>query len=156
MSTILAIDLGTKTGFALAGPRELFMSGEWDFKPSRHEGAGMRDLKFRRKLAELHAAVGVTEVWYEAVEFTFTSYQKEVLSGLRSTLIVWCEENKIPYRGVPVATLKKFATGRGSAKKARMLLAARGYGYDVPDGNDNEADALCLLQYAITEGLFGS
>ena len=48
---------------------------------------------------------------------------------------------------MPVGTIKKHATGRGNARKDAMLAAARARGHSPAD--DNEADALALLYWAI-------
>lgn len=49
---------------------------------------------------------------------------------------------------VPPATLKVFATGKGNADKVQMVVAARDrLGY--AGTNDNEADALWLLQIGL-------
>ena len=49
----------------------------------------------------------------------------------------------MPYQGVPVGTIKRFATGKGNADKAAMIAAMRARGYLPAD--DNEADAIALL-----------
>ena len=54
----------------------------------------------------------------------------------------------IPYVEVAPTTLKKFATGTGKAKKPEVIASAiRRLGYERHD--DNEADALWLLQMAL-------
>lgn len=53
--TLLALDLGTTTGWALCTPDARIVSGTMSFKPGRFEGGGMRYLRFRRWLAELRA-----------------------------------------------------------------------------------------------------
>ena len=40
--TILALDLGTTTGWAIRGFDGLITSGTVSFKPSRYDGGGMR------------------------------------------------------------------------------------------------------------------
>lgn len=54
-------------------------------------------------------------------------------------------DHGIAYIDVPPATLKKFATGKGSANKSAMGLAAARAGYDGP-GDDNAIDAWWLRQ----------
>ena len=49
--------------------------------------------------------------------------------------------------GQPVGTIKKHATGRGNAGKDEVIAAMRAKGHPVTD--DNEADALALLHWAI-------
>ena len=48
---------------------------------------------------------------------------------------------------MPVGTIKKHATGKGNAGKDEMIIAAKSRGHDPKD--DNEADALALLHWAI-------
>jgi Holliday junction resolvasome RuvABC endonuclease subunit len=48
---------------------------------------------------------------------------------------------------VPVGTIKKHATGKGNAGKHDVIAAMRAMGHPVAD--DNEADALALLHWAI-------
>ena len=55
--------------------------------------------------------------------------------------------HNIAYQGVPVGTIKKHATGKGNAGKGEVIAAMRLLGHPVTD--DNEADALALLHWAI-------
>ena len=64
-------------------------------------------------------------------------------------LTAWCEHHNIPYQGVPVGTIKKHATGKGNAGKDEMIAAIRARGHTP--GDDNEADALALLHWAIAQ-----
>jgi Holliday junction resolvasome RuvABC endonuclease subunit len=65
-------------------------------------------------------------------------------------LTAWCELHQVPYQGVPVGTIKKHATGRGNAGKDEVIAAMRAKGFYPAD--DNEADALALLQWALKGG----
>ena len=67
--------------------------------------------------------------------------------GFLATLTAWCEHHQIPYQGVPVGTIKKHATGKGNASKDEMVASIRSRGHQPAD--DNEADALALLHWAI-------
>jgi hypothetical protein len=60
-----------------------------------------------------------------------------------------CEDEDIPYTGVPVGTIKKFWTGKGSCRKSAMISEAQARGFNPQD--DNDADALAILHYAIAE-----
>ena len=53
----------------------------------------------------------------------------------------------IPYRGVPVGTIKRHVTGKGNAPKQAVIEAVRARGFAPAD--DNEADAIALLLWAI-------
>ena len=51
---------------------------------------------------------------------------------------------------MPVGTIKKHATGKGNADKAAMVAAMHALGHAPAD--DNEADALALLYWALALG----
>ena len=150
---ILALDLGSRTGWAVYTPG-MSLSGFVDFKNSRHEGGGMRYLRFRHWLNEQQRALQeVNAVYYEEVRRHAGTDAAHVYGGLLGILTAWCEQHRIPYRGIPVGTIKKHATGKGNADKAAMVAAAQKLmGRVVTD--DNEADALCILHFALqTEGV---
>ena len=66
--TILALDLGTTTGWALMGADGQITSGSQSFKPQRFEGGGMRFLKFKRWLTDVkQCTTGVDLVVFEEV-----------------------------------------------------------------------------------------
>lgn len=145
---ILALDLGTTTGFAVGrtgAKGGAILSSTWSLKPGRYDGGGMRFVKFRQRLNELRDASGFTLVFYEEVRRHAATDAAHVYGGLMATLTAWCEEQdpKIPYEGVPVGTIKKFATGKGNAGKPEMIAAARAWGHEPVD--DNEADALAIF-----------
>src|SRR4249919_3389932 len=50
---VLAVDLGTTTGWAIVLPDSGIASGTVSFKPSRYDGGGMRYLRFRAWLNTL-------------------------------------------------------------------------------------------------------
>ncbi len=50
---------------------------------------------------------------------------------------------------MPVGTIKRHATGKGNASKGDVIAAMRARGYAVRD--DNEADALALLHWALAQ-----
>ena len=72
-----------------------------------------------------------------------------VLFGLMGQLVEVAGDYNIPLVAVPATKIKKFATGYGKANKKMMIQAAKKFGYYPSD--DNEADALCLLEYAISK-----
>ena len=73
----------------------------------------------------------------------------DLRTPLMAILTSFCEENKIPYQGVPVQTIKKFMTGKGNAGKPEMIAAARKFGFSPVD--DNEADAIGILLWALEQ-----
>ena len=144
---VLALDLGTTTGWALRGQDGGITSGTMTFKPSRFEGGGMRYLRFRSWLAEVaDLSGGLTRMVFEEVRAHAGTDAAHLYGGFLAHLSAWCEERGIAYEGVPVATIKRFATGRGNADKAAMIAAIRARGFAPAD--DNEADAIALLLWA--------
>ena len=149
MTTILALDLGTTTGWAMLCDGTI-TSGSESFKPRRFEGGGMRFLKFKRWLADTKACTdGIDAVYFEEVRRHAGVDAAHAYGGFMAHLTAWCEHHQIPYQGVPVGTIKKHATGKGNANKDAMIAAAMALGFGPQD--DNEADALALLDFAMVQ-----
>lgn len=147
-SVILALDLGTTMGWACK-PADGHMAHGWiSLKGGRFEGGGMRYLRFKHWLHELYTNAGdVSAVYFEEVRRHASTDAAHVYGGLMATLTSWCESRNIPYQGVPVGTIKRHATGKGNADKAAVMAAVRERGHPVTD--DNEADAIALLYWAL-------
>ena len=144
---VLALDLGTTTGWALRSTDGGITSGTMTFKPTRFEGGGMRFLRFRGWLAEVAALSGcLARVVFEEVRAHAGTDAAHIYGGFLGTLTAWCEEHDVPYEGVPVGTIKRYATGKGNADKAKMVAAIQARGFRPVD--DNEADAIALLLWA--------
>ena len=143
--TILCLDLGTKTGWALISDKDV-CSGTWSFTPRRFEGGGMRYLRYKDKLTEILGHVKhIDRIYYEEVRRHLGVDAAHAYGGFMAILTSFCEKNKIPYQGIPVGTIKKHATGKGNSKKALMIDVAKKL-YPTQDvKDDNQADALCLL-----------
>jgi Holliday junction resolvasome RuvABC endonuclease subunit len=147
-NTVLSLDLGTTTGWALRSNDGQVSHGFATFKPQRFEGGGMRYLRFKRWLNELKGMSDeINTVYFEEVRRHIGVDAAHAYGGFMATLTSWCEHHNIPYEGVPVGTIKKHATGKGNAGKAEIMDAMRARGHPVTD--DNEADALALLHWAI-------
>ena len=148
--TVLALDLGTTTGWALRS-MGIITSGCLSLKSSRFDGGGMRYLRFKRWLEQLQVDAGpIGAVYFEEVRRHVGTDAAHVYGGLLGQLTAWCEEHGVAYQGVPVGTIKAFATGRGNADKAAMMAAVQSRGFSPAD--DNEADAIAILLWAIETG----
>lgn len=147
-TTILALDLGTTTGWALAQTDAQITSGSQSFKPQRFEGGGMRFLRFKRWLTDVkQCSPNISLIVFEEVRRHAGVDAAHAYGGFMGQLTAWCEHHQIPYEGVPVGTIKKHATGKGNASKEQMIQAMQARHHSVAD--DNEADALALLYWAI-------
>ncbi len=151
MATILALDLGTNTGWALlqqTDPKSNYQvfSGTVSFKHDRFQGGGMRFLRFHNWLDEINQrSGGVTAVYFEEVRRHLGVDAAHVYGGFLATLTAWCEDHQLPYQGVPVSHIKRHVTGKGNASKQEVINGVKAIGYFPKD--DNEADALALVEW---------
>lgn len=142
---VLALDLGTKTGWAC--DTGSLTSGVQKFENGRFSGGGMRFLKFRSWLNEMNELTGGFDtVCFEEVRRHIGTTAAHVYGGLLAILTSWCEENKIPYQGYPVGTIKKFACDKGNAGKDLMIKAANEKWPKINIISDDQADALWILE----------
>lgn len=146
--TIMALDLGSKTGWAVRINGKV-ASGTVEFKPGRFEGGGMRYVRFSGWLNGIKKNVDPNIIFFEEVRRHLATDAAHVYGGFLAHLTAWAEANKIPYQGVPVGTIKLHATGKGNAGKNAMIAAMVAKGYAPKD--DNEADALAIMHWAMDE-----
>lgn len=148
---ILTLDLGSQLGWAMRLSEGTFSSGTISFKPGRFEGAGMGFMRFRHWLEEMHkTSGGINLLYFEEVRAHAGTLAAQVYGGFVAHLTAWCEWREVPYQGVPVATIKKHATGKGNGDKQSVIAAMQAKGFEPHD--DNEADALAILHWAISQG----
>lgn len=168
---ILALDLGTRTGWALLENRRI-ESGVQVFDVKRGESPGMRYLRFRHWLEDMTSHSGrVPTVGLVVYEQTHNrgGAATEVAAGFATRVQEQCADLGIEHAAVHSATLKKWTTGKGNADKAEMAACVMHKGWLGPaktercyDGaiTDDEIDAVALLHYALsalspTEGRAG-
>ena len=146
--SILALDLGSTTGWAVRTERNRILHGTAEFRPSRYEGGGMRYLRFGKWLDQtLEITGGLDAVYFEEIRRHAGTDAAHVHGGLLATLTAWCEQHNLPYQGVPVGTWKRHACGKGNADKQAVIAAIRERGFEPAD--DNEADAIAILLWAL-------
>jgi hypothetical protein len=80
--------------------------------------------------------------------------QAHQLGELGGVIRVALAERNVNVAVVPPATLKQFATGKGNAGKADMLLAAMRAGYADDSADDNAIDAYWLRQFGLFADAF--
>jgi Holliday junction resolvasome RuvABC endonuclease subunit len=145
-TTILALDLGTRTGWAHSNT----LSGVQDFTPRRGDSPGMRWLEFRAWLCRLLDAAPVALIAYEQAHHRGGA-ATHVAHSLISLVETVAAERNIELTNRHTATIKKHATGKGNTKKPEMLAAARAKWNDRTVIGDDEADALWLLDLITKE-----
>jgi len=140
---VIGIDPGTKCGWSVLKDGKRIASGTWDLSSRRHEGGGMRYLRCRKYFENLLASVEVNAVAYEEVRRHMGVDAAHVYGGIVGQITAVCEDKKIPFKGIPVGTVKITATGKGRASKQQMIdTANEEFSIEVVD--DNEADALWI------------
>ena len=135
---ILALDIATKTGW-----KTKTASGVWDLKVNRGESESMRVVRFRAKVKELIELEKIDLVAYERAAGMYKS-SIIVESEMIGVLKLLCNELNIDLACYSATEIKKFATGKGTAKKEAMIEAAKELGYNPKD--DNEADAIHIYR----------
>ena len=147
-SIIMALDLGTITGWAIREPQGNITSGTVSFKGGRFEGGGMSFLRFKQWLTDFKNTLGTIDaVYFEEVRAHKGVDAAHKYGGFLAHLTSWCEHHQIPYQGIPVGTIKKHITGKGNAPKESVIAAVKNKGFSPAD--DNEADSLALLDFVL-------
>jgi Holliday junction resolvasome RuvABC endonuclease subunit len=140
---ILSLDIATNTGW-----KTKTSSGVWNLKPNRGESEGMTVVRFKAKVRELINIENITLVSYERPAGMHKA-SIMVASEMVGVLKDLCIEMGIELACYSAPEIKKFATGKGNAKKDAMIKAAQEMGYTPKD--DNEADAIHLYNLTVKD-----
>lgn len=142
---ILAIDPASILGWALSRTDY----GIWDLKTRKDESMGMKLIRLRSKLDEIYEMYSFNLMVYERPGGRHKNpiiHQSKLIGKMEE----WCEEHNVDYRGYSATEIKKYATGKGNAGKPAMIAAAQEQ-LEYPGNDDNEADALWLLELTKSE-----
>lgn len=146
--TILAIDPGTACGWAVLNDDDSIQSGTWKLGPRAGEVDGVRPWRLLQRLAQVNADGTLERVIFEDVKRHTGTTAAHVYGELTGIIKAFCVSHDIPYEKAPVGQIKKHATGKGNASKALMVAAALGRYPDQNVRDDNQADALWLLDFS--------
>lgn len=132
---VLALDLGTVTGWAVLVDGQVRSFGEKEFVGDKPE----RFIGFDNFLGQLLYDHEIDWVVFEEVNFNRGfSY----IPGMMALLWVTCINRDLGFVGVNVSSLKAWATGSGSASKEDMIEVANGHLGADQQLTDNMADAI--------------
>jgi len=159
----LGLDLGTTTGYSIAlptydefGPSSIISIGQLDLSAGDYDSGAIRFVRLRQFLCHVMPDV----IFYEEPKATYgqgpismilgrVMPAAELFAAFKSHVCSWAEEANVPCEGLPIGTIKKFATGVGNASKEQMIQAcndACGSKLTVDDykssGTDNMADSV--------------
>jgi Holliday junction resolvasome RuvABC endonuclease subunit len=144
---ILSLDLGTITGWACALPGAEPAHGHIRLPHDRGDGAFFS--AFRRFLLDHITVHAPRLIVYEAPLITagMTSVQTVFrLFGLAAHTVEIANIREVRCERANNASVKKFVTDNGRAKKPEVMNAIRARGW-FPD-DENEADALAVMLWA--------
>ena len=139
MKTILALDLGTKMGWAIRRGDGTIFHGVENLHPFPKGPRAHRFAAFQAFL-EMHR---VDAVVYEDVKRHNSTYSSHMWGAWEGILLAHCLRNGIPAHVLGVGEIKMHATGKGNAPKNDVIAAMVARGFKPED--DNDADALALL-----------
>lgn len=139
MKTVLALDLGTKMGWAIRRGNGDFHHGVENLSPNKHFPRAHRFAAFQAFL-EMHR---VDVIVYEDIKRHAGTAAAHMWGGYEAILLAHCLRNGIETSWLGVGEIKRHATGKGNAPKNDVIAAMRARGFEPQD--DNDADALALL-----------
>jgi len=170
---ILALDLGTNTGWARGNSKGLFQTETWKLAADK----SLRDAKkFRmdRKLdirvsclvdnlVSLHKAEKIDLLVWEDIRFGKSLAQVQLWSSFRGAVWMFAHIHGIQTDCLETGKLKKFATGSGGALKPQMAaaLVQQDSRFRLDNGavrdtltdellTDDAVDAIHLFRWALT------
>lgn len=148
---ILALDLGTKTGFALRRRDAKLLHGTEDFTPRASWAPGQKWQRFRSWLSTTITENNITQIAFEDVKRHGPGQvlAAHAYGGFRAMLEMVADQHRVTLIPFGVGQIKKHWTGSGVAKKDEMVMQATVRRFRVVD--DNNADALAILHLAIAK-----
>lgn len=148
---VIGLDLGMNCGYCVRSATGERVYGTFDLDHDKStESPGMRLIRFDCLLKQLIWTYKPAFVAFELVRQQHKSSDASHWYGsFLGQLLRTCVECNVDHTGMEVTSLKKFATGKGNAKKDAMLQAAKDkLGLTTKD--DNAADAAWVAELAYT------
>lgn len=173
----LGLDIGTNCGYSLThfNPNSgekisdcNIVCGQLDLSLGPFDSGGVRPVKLRQFLYVIQPDI----IFFEDVKnvpvgggamnaaalLARAVPTIEVMAALKTVITVYAFDNDIPCVGIPIAHIKRRATGKGNANKLDIIIAAMtefGVALDTESyetmGHDNVADAMFCLAIGVDE-----
>ncbi len=145
---LLTLDLATRVGWTKGDPADTeFAFGSYQL-PSTGDDIGRYADAFDAWVQQM--MMNATEVVFEAPVLPHQTQLATVrkLNGLAWHTELVCHQLGIRCFEAHLQSIKKYFAGHGQAKKPDMIRAAKSYGYDIGE-DDNQADAIGIRLYTI-------
>lgn len=139
--TILTLDLGAKTGWAVSNDGDYNFSDYWEV-PS-NKTYGQKYWYFNNELRYVINKFNPSFIAYEKVQRHIGTYAAHAYGAYQGILHFVAEDYRIPIVTMSVGEIKKFITGKGNADKQMVIDAVNERGHNITD--DNEADAVAMM-----------
>jgi crossover junction endodeoxyribonuclease RuvC len=144
MSRVIGLDFGRTMGFAIIDNGDLMHHKSIKLP----EDYGERFNSFLQILRQEYLFANEI-VAYEIGGGYIGTKAAHAYGGYLAVLQMFCYQAGVKNYGVPVGTLKKFATGKGNASKNKMIKAANDkFGLQLKGKDHNAADAIWVAQWA--------
>ena len=144
---ILALDLGTATGWAIRRLDGGMAHGTERFPDRKRAHPGQRWADYRAWLSRTLVSQQIHVIAYEDVKRHLGTDAAHAYGAFLAMTQMVAAQHNVELLPVGVGTIKKAWTGRGNADKAAMIAEAKRRGFR-PD-TDNAADALAILSWAV-------
>ena len=144
MENVLGLDIATHCGWAT-----LNEGGTWDFSESKKRNNNKQHGAFRATLVDFIQSHNIKRIVAEDCNVNSHFFDERKLSEFRGILLDVCDTFGLPEPTfINTATLKKWATGDGCAKKDKMIHFCK-LRWHVDPIDDNEADATHIYYWYI-------
>ena len=148
---ILTLDTATQFGWAVHNGVEITDFGTWDCSSKAGELVGAR-------LMRAHTAIDAAMhkhkpglVVHERVMRHISADSAHLYGALVGVVQIVCYAHGMNSVPIHWASIKKHATGKGNANKAKMLAAAQENWPNLRITDDNQADAMWMADLAHKE-----
>lgn len=148
---ILALDLGTKPGYAVRRRDGRIVHGSADFTPRRNWAPGQKWKRFRSWLSDLIVQNNVQQIAFEDVKRHALGavLAAHAYGGFRAHMEDVAESHGCTLHPYGVGHIKQHWTGNGAASKDEMVAQTKARGFRPAD--DNDADAVATLHLALAD-----
>lgn len=141
---VIALDCATATGFCITDGTTI-RSGTKTFPLQRGESPGIRFVRFRRWLLDIH---NDADLFVHEQAHHRGGAATELCVGMTTRVQEVAAELGKECACCHTQALKRYATGKGNADKSEMMTAAEKR-WGVTPADDNEADAMMLAAWAV-------